>query len=101
MDGAGRNGVKGTTLIDRVLKAKAEKPFTILRFISVAAIVFPFLMLLASWFKVAIITLLAMGLVFFGYRYYAQWRRCRVIRNARREREKNFMLDDSNFRSHV
>ena len=88
MDGTGRNGVKGTTLIDRALKARAEKPFTRLKFIAAAAIAVPFLLLLAGWTFPAIIALLAMGLVFFGYRYYARWHKNRVIRKARREREK-------------
>ncbi len=87
MDGTGRTGVKGTTLIDRALKAKAEKPFMILKFIAVAAIVIPLLMLLAGWYLPAIIALVAMGLVFFGYRYYARWHKGRVIRKARKERE--------------
>ena len=85
MDGTGRNGVKGTTLIDRALKAEAEKPFTILKYIAVAAIVVPLLMLLAGWSKPAIIALIVMGLVFFGYRYYARWYKNRVIRIARKK----------------
>jgi len=85
MDGTSRNGVKGTTLIDRTLKAEAEKPFTILKYIAVVAIVIPLLMLLASWYKLAIITLIATGLVFFGYRYYARWHKNKVIRKARKK----------------
>ena len=88
MDGTGRNGVRGTTLTDRTLKAKAEKPFTTLKYIAVAAIVIPFLMLLTGWYLPAIIALIALGLVFFGYRYYARWHRSRVIRKARKERGK-------------
>jgi len=90
MDGTGRNGVRGTTLIDRALKARAEKPFTILKFIAVAAVIVPFLLLLASWYKAAIIALLAMGLVFFGYRIYARWHKRRVIDKARVKRGKSF-----------
>jgi len=89
MDGTGRNGVKGTTLIDRALKAEAEKPFTVLKYIAVAAVVIPFLMLLAGWHWAAIIALAAMGLVFFGYRFYAQWHKNKVIRKAREKRQKN------------
>ena len=85
MDGTGRSGVKGTTLIDRALKAEAEKPFTILKYIAVAAIVIPFLILLAGWYVPAIITLIAMGLVFFGYRCYARWHKNKVIRKARKK----------------
>jgi hypothetical protein len=88
MDGAGRNGIKGTTLIDRTLKDKAEKPFMVLKFIAVAAIVVPFLMLLAGWTLPAIVALPVMGAVFFGYRFYARWHKSRVIRKARKEREK-------------
>ena len=88
MDGTGRNGVKGTTLIDRSLKAKAEKPFTILKYIAVVAIVIPLLMLLAGWYLPACIALVATGLVFFAYRYYAQWHKNRLIRKARDQREK-------------
>jgi hypothetical protein len=94
MDGTGRNGVKGTTLIDRALKEKAENPFKILKYIAVAAIVIPLLMLLAGWYLQAIIALLAMGLVFFGYRNYARRHKDRVIRKARKEREK-FLIRNS------
>ena len=85
MDGTGRNGVKGTTLVDRVLKAEAEKPFTILKYIAVAAIIIPLLMLLAGWSLPAIITLIATGLVFFGYRFYARWNKGRLIRKTRKK----------------
>ena len=85
MDGTGRNGVKGTTLIDRALKAEAEKPFTILKYIVVAAIVIPLLMLLLRWYFAAIIVLLATGLVFWGYRCYARWHKNKVIRKARKK----------------
>jgi len=88
MDGTGRNGVRGTTLIDHTLKAKAEKPFIILRYISVVAVVIPFLILLAGWYKTSIIVLFVMGLIFFGYRFYARWYKHRVIVKARKEREK-------------
>ena len=88
MDGTSHNGVKGTTLIDHALKTRAEKPFTILKYIAVAAIVIPLLMLLAGWTKLAINTLITMGLVFFGYRYYARWQKNRVIAKARKQREK-------------
>ena len=88
MDGTGRNGVRGTTLIDHTLKARAEKPFTMLKYIAVAAIVIPFLMLLAKLHLPAIIALIIMGLVFFGYRYYARWHKNRIISKARKEREK-------------
>ena len=85
MDGTGRSGVKGTTLIDRALKTEAEKPFTILKYIAVVAIVIPLFMLLVGWYKPAIIALVATGLVFFGYRYYARWYRNKVIRKARKK----------------
>ena len=88
MDGTGQNGIKGTPLIDRALKTRAEKPFTILKFIAVAAIVIPLLMMLASWYYPAIIALVTMGLVFFGYRYYARWHKGKVIRKAHKERKK-------------
>jgi len=88
MDGTGRNGLRGTTLTDRALKAGAVKPFTILKYIAIAAIVIPFLMLLGGWYLSAIIALIALGLTFFGYRYYARWHRNRVIRKARKAREK-------------
>ena len=88
MDGTGRNGVKGTTLTDRNLKALAEKPFTALKYISVAAIIVPFLILLAGWYLQAIIALIASGLIFFGYRFYARWHKSRIIRKARKQREK-------------
>ena len=93
MDGTGRNGVRGTTLIDRALKSKAEKPFTILKFIAAAAVVIPFLILLASWYAAAIIALVVMGLAFFGYRFYARWHKRRVIAKARREREKSLKFE--------
>ena len=84
MDGTGRNGVKGTSLIDRALKAEAEKPFTILKYIAVAAIVIPFLLLLVGWYWPSCIALVIMGLVFFGYRFYARWHKRRVIRKAKK-----------------
>jgi len=84
MDGTGRNGVKGTTLIDRALKTKAEKPFAILKYIAVAAIIIPLLMLLAGWYWQSCIALAVMGLVFFGFRYYARWYKKRVIRKAKK-----------------
>jgi len=84
MDGTGRNGVKGTTLIDRALKAKAEKPFTVLKYIAVAAIVIPLLMCLAGWYWLSCIALAVMGLVFFCFRQYARWHKRRVIRKARK-----------------
>jgi len=84
MDGTGRNGVKGTSLIDRALKTEAEKPFAILKYIAVAAIIIPLLMLLAGWYWPSCIALVAMGLVFFGYRFYARWHRKRVIRKAKK-----------------
>ena len=85
MDGTGRNGVKGTTLIDRVLKAEAEKPFGMLKYIAVAAIVIPFLVLLTGWYGASCIALAAMGLLFLGYRYYARWHKNSVIRKARKK----------------
>ena len=85
MDGAGRNGVKGTMLIDRALKAKAEKPFFILKIIAIAAIVFPLLMMLAGWYYPACIALAAMALVFLGYRGFARWHKRRIISKARKE----------------
>jgi len=85
MEGCGRNGVKGTTLIDHALKVEAEKPFAMLKYISVAAVVIPLLMLLAGWTLPAIVALIAMGLVFFGYRFYAQWFKNKVIRKARKK----------------
>jgi len=84
MDGTGRNGVKGTTLIDRALKARAEKPFLILKFIAVAAIIIPLLLLLTGWYWTSCIALAVMGLVFFGFRYYARWYKKRVIRKAKK-----------------
>jgi len=84
MDGTGRNGVKGTTLIDHALKAKAEKPFLILKYIAIAAIVIPLLLLLTGWYWSSCIALIIMGLVFFGYRYYARWYKKRVIRKAKK-----------------
>ena len=88
MDGTGRNGIKGTTLIDHTLKATAEKPFKSLKYIAVAAIVIPVLMFMAGWPLPAIIALIASALVFFGYRYYARWHKGRVIRKARKQRKK-------------
>ena len=85
MDGTGRNGVKGTTLIDRALKAEAEKPFKILKYIAVVAIVIPLFMLFVGWNKPAIVVLIATGLVFFGYRFYAIWHKNSVIRKARKK----------------
>jgi len=85
MDGTGRNGIKGTTLIDRELKARAEKPFALLKYIAVAAIIIPLLMMLAGWYLPSCIALAAMGLVFFGYRYYARWYKRRMIRKARKK----------------
>jgi membrane protein implicated in regulation of membrane protease activity len=87
MDGTGRNGVKGTTLIDRALKARAEKPFSILKYIAVAAIIIPLLMLLAGWHWLSCITLAVTALVFFGYRYYAKWHKKRVIRKAKKTKK--------------
>ena len=86
MDGAGNNGIQGTTLIDRELKAKIEKPFKILKYIAVAAIVIPFLILLANWYWAAIIALIAFGLVFFAFRFYARWRKSKLIGKARKQR---------------
>ena len=88
MDGTGINDIKGTELVDDTLKARVEKPFMILKFISVIAIVIPLLMMLASWYIPAIIALVALWLVFFGYRFYARWHKDRVISNARKKREK-------------
>ncbi len=88
MDGTGRNSVRGTVPVDHTLKAKAEKPFLILKFIAAAAIVVPLIMLLASWYTPAIIALAATGLVFFIYRYYACWHKGWVIRKARKQRVK-------------
>ena len=85
MDGTGRNGVKGTTLIDHALKAKAEKPFTILKYIAVAAIVIPLLLLLIGLYIHSCVALALMGLVFLTYRYYAGWHKARVIRKARKK----------------
>ena len=87
MDGTGRNGVKGATLIDHALKTKAEKPFLILKIIAVAAIVIPLLMLLAGWYLPACCAIAAMALVFLGYRYYARWYKRRVIQKARKKSE--------------
>jgi hypothetical protein len=84
MDGTGRNGVKGTSLIDHALKAEAEKPFVVLKYIGVAAVVVPLLMLLVGWYWLSCISLAVMGLVFFGYLYYARWHKARVIRKARK-----------------
>jgi len=85
MDGAGRNGIKGTTLVDRELKTEAEKPFKILKYIAAVAIVIPLIALLAGWTTLAIAALAVTGLVFFGYRIYARWFRKKVIRKARRK----------------
>ena len=91
MSGTDGNSITGSPLIDHTLKTKAEKPFTILKIIAVAAIVIPLLMVLANWYLPAIIALVAMGLVFFGYRYYARWHKGKVIRKARKEREKSLI----------
>ena len=93
MDGTGRNGVRGTTPIDRALKAKADKPFKILVFIAVAAVIIPFLILLAGWYKAAIIALFAMGLLFFGYKTFVRWYISRLMNKARFERIKEFTFE--------
>lgn len=84
MDGTGRTGVKGSTPVDSALKARAQKPFTILKFIALAAILIPLLLLLANMPLPAGIALAALAIVFFGYRTYARWNQKRIIRRRRR-----------------
>ncbi len=88
MDGTGKTGVKGTTLVDRSRIAQVEKPFKALKFIAVAAILLPLILLVCGLYLPAIIALAEMWLLFFGYRYYARMHRKRIIRKARKERKK-------------
>lgn len=86
MDGTGRNGVKGTTLVDRARIDEVEKPFKYLKFIAGFAILIPLVLLLLNQYLPAVIALAAMCLVFFGYRYYARLHKKKVVNKARKER---------------